>query len=112
MTRIQQYLIMSGVALALLAGAFGYGVHKGTVWQVQRFEDDRQALQTEILDLNVDLQERSAELARLQREREELVNDLEQAAINAEGSSGPGIATTGGLQRLESRWGPSPASSE
>lgn len=106
------YLIAAITSLALLAGAFGYGVHKGTVWQVQKFEADRQNLQEEILDLNVSLQDRAAEIERLQAERQELIHDLEQAALDAVGAGNPGVAATGGLQRLENRWGPSPTSSK
>lgn len=107
---MKRNLIILAVTVAVLGAAFGYGVHKGTVWQVQKFEADRQALQDEILDLNLTLNERAAEILRLQQEREELVNELENEALTAEGSDGPGVATTGGLQRLERRWGSSPTS--
>lgn len=108
---MKRNLIILAITVAVLGAAFGFGVHKGTVWQVQKFEADRQALQDEILDLNLTLNERAAELLRLQQEKEELINDLENQALTAEGSDGPGVATTGGLQRLERRWGPSPTSS-
>ena len=101
---MKRNIIILVATLAVLGAAFGYGVHKGTVWQVQKFEEDRQALQDEILDLNLSLNERAAELERLKRANEELINDLENQALTAEGSDGPGVATTGGLQRLEQRW--------
>lgn len=109
---MKKNLIILAITLAVLGAAFGYGVHKGTIWQVQKSEADRQALQDEILDLNLTLNERAAEILRLEAERKELVNDLENQAITAEGSDGPGIATTGGLQRLEQRWGSSSTSSK
>lgn len=109
---MKQYLIMGLTALALLGGAFAYGYHKGAVNQIEKFEADRVKLQTEILDLNKDLSERSAEIVRLQREREGLINELENEAITAPGSSNPGVAATGGLRRLEERWGKGFSSSD
>ena len=106
----KRQLIMLGVTVALLGAAFAYGYHKGTVNQIQRFEEDRQELQNELLDLNETLSVRNAEILRLNREKEGLINELENQALTAEGSDGPGVATTGGLQRLERRWGPSPTS--
>ncbi|AWY09422.1 hypothetical protein vBRpoPV13_65 [Ruegeria phage vB_RpoP-V13] len=108
---MKQYLIMAGVSLLLLGGAFAFGYHKGTVNQIAKFEDDRQQLQNDILDLNVSLQERADEIRRLRTEKEGLINELENAALDAEGADAPGVAATGGLQRLEKRWGQSPASS-
>ncbi len=89
----------------IVASAFGFGYHKGTVNQVEKFEADRQQLQTDLLQLSDDLSAKNAEILRLSKEREELVNDLETQAYEAEGSSGPGVGSTGGLQRLEQRWG-------
>lgn len=103
-------LIAGAVALAMLGGAFAYGVHKGTVWQVQRQEDERTKTQEEIFDLNEELLKKAAELEQLENERRELINDLENQALTAEGSNGPGVGTTGGLRRLEQRWSQSPVS--
>lgn len=107
---MQRNLIILVATVALLGAAFAYGYHKGTVNQIAKFEEDRQELQDELLDLNESLSVKNAEILRLNREREGLINELETQAINAEGSSAPGVATTGGLQRLERRWGPSPTS--
>lgn len=106
----QRDLIVFGISLALMGGAFAYGVHKGTVWQVEKFQEQKQALQDEILDLNLDLNVKNAEILRLNREKEGLINDLEEQALAAEGADNPGVAATGGLQRLERRWSESPTS--
>lgn len=106
----QKQLIIAVASLALLGGSFAYGIHKGTVWQIQKQEDDRLALQEQLFDLADDLSVKNSEILRLQEERKGLINDLEQAATEAVGSDNPGVATTGGLQRLEQRWGPSPNS--
>lgn len=101
----QRELIALGLSLALMGGAFAYGYHKGTVSQIQKFEADRQELQDEILDLNEDLSVKNAENLQLLKDKEELAYELENEALNAAGSSNPGVGSTGGLQRLESRWG-------
>lgn len=104
----QRDLILLGVTVALLGAAFAYGYHKGVVETKKNFEDKRIELQEEILDLNADLSVLNAKNLELAKEKEDLIDELENQATTAEGSSGPGIATTGGLQRLERRWGPSP----
>ena len=104
----QKEIIILVSALALIGGAFAYGFHKGTISQIAQFEKDRVKLQTEVLDLADDLREKNSELLRAQKEKEGLIYELENQAMDAEGSSGPGVGTTGGLQRLEKRWGPSP----
>lgn len=103
----QKEIIVLVTALALVGGAFAFGWHKGSVNQIRKAEEARQELQEELLDLSEDLAEKNAELLRMNREKEELINDLEQQALQAEGSSAPGVSSTGGLQRLERRWGPS-----
>jgi hypothetical protein len=108
----QRQLIVLGVSLSLMGGAFAYGVHKGTVWEVQRNVEKKQELQEEILDLNLTLNEKNAEILRLNREREGLIHELETQAVEADGAGNPGVAATGGLRRLEQRWGPSPTSSD
>lgn len=101
---MQRNLIILGVTLAVLVAAFGYGYHKGRINQIEQYQEERQALQEELLDLNQDLQVKNAENLRLNREKQELINELENEAVTAEGSDGPGVGTTGGLQRLERRW--------
>jgi len=101
-------LIALGISLTMIGGAFAFGVHKGTVWQVAKNLEAKRKLQDEILDLNVNLNQKNAEILRLNREKEGLINDLEQQALAAEGADNPGVATTGGLRRLERRWSESP----
>ena len=105
----QKEVIILVTALAFTGGVFAYGYHKGTVNQIEKFEEDRQQLQTDLLDLSDDLRAKNAEILRLSKEREELVNDLENQAYEAEGSDAPGVSSTGGLQRLEQRWGSPPS---
>ena len=104
----QKYLIILVSIFALTGGAFVYGYTKGTTNEIKKAVEAKQALQEELLDLNDDLMAKNAEILRLTREREGLIDELENQAITADGSSAPGIATTGGLQRLERRWGSSP----
>lgn len=106
----QRELLVFSISLAMIGGAFAYGVHKGTVWQIEKYQKEKVFLQNEILDLNADLQLMNAEMLRLNRLREELINELETQALEADGASNPGVAATGGLQRLERRWGESPTS--
>ncbi len=94
-------------SLALLGGSFAFGFHRGTINEIKKAETQRVQLQEDLLDLNVDLSAKNAEILRLNKEREGLINELENEAVEAEGSSGPGVGTTGGLQRLERRWGKS-----
>ena len=103
-------LIMLGATVVLLGVTFAYGYHKGTVNQIRKAEDARIELQEELLDLSEILSVKNAEILRLNREREGLIHDLENQAITAKGSAAPGISTTGGLQRLEQRWGTSTTS--
>lgn len=107
----QRQLIMLGVTVAILLAAFAYGYHKGTVNQLEKFEAQKQDLQNDLLDLNETLSVKNAEILRLNREKEGLINDLESQATSAEGADAPGISSTGGLQRLERRWGKSPTPS-
>lgn len=108
----QKQLIMAGAALAFTAGVFFYGVNRGTVWTTKKFEAKQAELQEQVFDLTENIQERNDEILRIQRERDQLAFDLEMEAIDAPGSSGPGVGTTGGLQRLERRWGPSKPASQ
>lgn len=101
----QRNLIVLSISLTIIGGAFAYGVHKGTVWEIEKYQKEKIHLQNEILDLNADLQLMNAEMLRLNRLREELVNELEKQALEANGADNPGIGTTGGLYRLERRWG-------
>ena len=106
----QKYIFMGIAVFALLGGTFTYGYHRGSVNQIKQFEDDRQELQTDLLDLADQIREKNSIILREQREKEDLIDELEEQANNAVGSSNPGVANTGGLQRLEKRWGPTPGS--
>lgn len=103
----QRQFIQAGIVLALTAGIFLYGVNRGTVWTTKKFEARKAELQEEIFDLTGTIQERNNEILRLQKEADALAFQLEDEAIAAPGSDNPGISTTGGLQRLERRWGSS-----
>lgn len=91
--------------LALLGGSFTFGWFKGSASATAKFEEARLELQQEVFDLADEISEKNQEILELQRQQEELAHALEQEALAAEGSSAPGIAATGGLQRLERRWG-------
>ena len=106
----QHEFIIIGITVILLGMTFAYGYHKGTVNQIRKSEKDRQELQNDLLDLNKTLNIKNREILQLSREKEDLINELENQALTAEGSSAPGIAAIGGLQRLERRWGPVTAS--
>ncbi len=97
---------LAAVAIAVVV-IFGFGFLKGSTSEIRKQEKARIALQEEIFDLADDLSVKNAEILKLNQDKKDLIYDLEQEAISAKGSSGPGIATTGGLQRLERRWGKS-----
>ncbi|ACL81417.1 hypothetical protein [Sulfitobacter phage EE36phi1] len=59
---MQRNLIILAATVALLGGAFAYGYHKGTVNQIEKYEEDRLELQNELLDLNESLSVRNAEI--------------------------------------------------
>jgi metallophosphoesterase superfamily enzyme len=103
-------LIIGG--LALLGGTFAYGYHKGSVSEIQKIADRTAEKQQELLDLGDVVRMQTEALRQLKREKEDLINALEEEATVAPGSNNPGIATTGGMQRLERRWGPSPGTSD
>ena len=106
----QRQLIMLGVTVTLLGVSFAYGYHKGTVTQIRKAEKVRVKLQEDLLDLNDLLNVKNVKILQLNREKEGLINDLENQAITAKGSSASGVSTTGGLRRLERRWSSSPTS--
>lgn len=106
----QKQIIILVTTLSLLGGAFAYGWYKGTVNQIEKFAAEKQKLQEEVIDLEADLNVKAAEILALQIEREGLIDDLEQAALNAKGASAPGVSSTGGLHRLERRWSTNPDS--
>ena len=83
---------------------FGFGFLKGSTSEIRKQEKARIALQEEIFDLSDDLSVKNTEILKLNQDKKDLIYELEQEALDAKGSSGPGIATTGGLQRLERRW--------
>lgn len=105
-------IIAAIAGLALLGGAFAYGYHKGSLAELQKIADKTAQTQEELFDLADTVREQTEELRRLQREKEDLINALEEEATEAPGSANPGVATTGGLQRLEQRWGPSPRTTD
>lgn len=107
MTNIQTTLLKIGLALAFVAGVFGYGVHYGTVSQIEKQAEEKAALQLELFDLGEVISVKNAELLRLMAEKEDLIDELETEAVEAPGASNPGVAANGGLQRLERRWGSS-----
>ncbi len=84
---------------------FGFGFKTGTDRQLAKQEVIRLELQEDLFDLADDISVKNAEILALQQKQEELAHELETEAYQAEGSSAPGISTTGGLQRLERRWG-------
>lgn len=106
--KYQARVIILVSALALIAGAFAYGYHKGSVAEIRKIENERVKIQKKLFDLSDIVRKQAGELRRLQREKEDLVNALEDEATKAPGSDAGGVATTGGLQRLERRWGPDP----
>jgi hypothetical protein len=101
---VQKYIILIMVALSLIGGAFAFGWNKGSTNEKRKAEESRQEIQEKILDLNKDLAEKNAAILKINREKEDLINDLENQALAAKGSDGPGVGSTGGLQRLERRW--------
>ena len=88
----------------VVAAVFGYGYMKGQDHAESKFEKARQNLQQKLFDLADDLSVKNSEYLQLLKEREELIHDLEIQAIEAPGSDNPGVGSTGGLQRLDSRW--------
>lgn len=106
----QMKIIMLVSALAMLAGVFAYGYHKGSLNELAKVEAKRVKTQEKLFDLAESLSMQSAELLRLQTEKKGLIYELEQAAEEATGAGNPGVGANGGLQRLERRWGPSTAS--
>lgn len=95
---------LAAMAIAV-AAVFGYGYMKGQDHAEAKFEKARHNLQQELFDLADDLSVMNTENLQLIAEREELIHDLEIQAIEAPGSDNPGVGSTGGLQRLNSRWG-------
>lgn len=102
---MQKYAYMLLVSLALAGGAYFYGVGVGTDNEKARQEEARKATQEELDDLSETIATQALELERLKSERLSLVQQLENEAISAPGADSPGIAATGGLRRLEQRWG-------
>lgn len=94
-----------------MSGAFAYGYHKGSLAELQKIAEKAAETQEELFDLADTVRQQTEELRRLQREKEELIDALEEEATVAPGSDNPGVTATGGLQRLERRWGPSSGAS-
>lgn len=95
---------MAATAIVVVA-IFSFGFVKGTSYESAKFEKSRLTLQKELFDLSDQLSVMNAQNLRLVKEREELTHDLETQALEATGSSNPGVSATGGLQRLNTRWG-------
>lgn len=91
--------------LALMGGVFAYGYHKGSLNQISKFEAQRVKTQEKLFDLGEEVVKKNAELRRLQKEKEDLINELETSARDAIGADNPGVGANGGLRRLEQRWG-------
>lgn len=102
---MQKYAYMLLASLALAGGAYFYGVGVGTDNEKARQEELRKETQIELDDLSETIADQALELERLKTERLTLVQQLENEAVSAPGAQSPGVATTGGLQRLEQRWG-------
>ena len=105
----QKYAYFALAFLLAVGASFGYGrfsgYRNGIEAQKQKTETARLATQEELFELGETILIQANELERLQRERVQLVHDLEQSAIQAPGSSNPGVAANGGLLRLQRRWG-------
>jgi hypothetical protein len=97
--------IMIFVAFMLLSGTFAYGYHKGSISEIIKITKKTKERQEKLFDLTDIVRMQTDELRRLNREKEDLVNELERKALSAKGSNNSGVGTTGGLLRLEHRWG-------
>lgn len=102
--KMYTYLIAAGICLAVIGGAFSYGYIKGGQKTAEKYEQIRIQLQDEVLDLSENLSVKNSEILELQRQKIGLINDLETQALEAVGSSAPGVGSTGGLRRLDRRW--------
>jgi len=94
-----------------MGGAFVYGYHKGSLAELTKIAEKTAETQEDLFDLNEVIRKQTEALRQAEREREELIDALEEEASVAAGSDGPGVVTTGGMQRLERRWGPNPRTS-
>lgn len=103
-----QDFIVVGILLMSLAAVFGVGYTYGQQNIRQAYEEERLELQQEIFVLEERIANQNLQILQWKIEREELVNELENEAMEADGSGGPGVGSIGGLQRLEERWGGSP----
>lgn len=102
---MQKYAYMLLVFLALVGGAYFYGISVGTNKEKARLEKLQKETQLELNNLSETIADQALELELLKSERLSLVQQLENEAVSASGAQSPGIATTGGLRRLEQRWG-------
>jgi Tfp pilus assembly protein PilO len=99
------------VVTALVGGAYGFGYYKGSLAEVAKIAEKTATTQEELFDLADKIRLQTEELRQIQKEKEELINALEEEAKLAPGSNSAGVGSTGGLQRLERRWGTSPSTS-
>ncbi|MCA1806889.1 MAG: hypothetical protein LC687_03365 [Actinobacteria bacterium] len=109
---LTKYIIAGVAALAVIGGAFAFGYYRGSVAEIRKIEQARAITQEELFDLADTVREQNEELRRIQLEKQELINALEEQATTAEGADNPGVGSTGGLRRLERRWGPNPGTAQ
>ena len=106
---IKLYAIIAAASLAMSGASFFVGKWKGYnngVSHERAVQDAARArTQIELNSLGEKVAQQAGELLALQRERENLVQSLEDEARDAHGADRPGVADTGGLRRLERRWG-------
>ena len=102
---MQKYAYTLLASLAFVGGAYWYGVSVGTEKEKVRQEKARQVTQKELDNLSEVIATQALGLERLKSERLSLVQKLENEAISAPSGKCPGVAATGGLRRLEQRWG-------
>ena len=106
---IRVYAIIAVASLAMSGTSFFVGKWKGYnngVSHERAVQDAARArTQMELDRLGEKVAQQAGELLAVQRERESLVQSLENEAFDAPGAGLPGVSDTGGLLRLEQRWG-------
>lgn len=107
MARIILALCAAGVVAS--GGSFFVGKWKGynngVAHERSVQAEARARTQSELDRLGEKVAQQAGELLAIKRERESLVQSLENEALSAAGADRPGVADTGGLHRLEQRWG-------
>ena len=107
MIGLRSYLTIAAVLAypALYGLGLWQGHGRGVDAAEARADAARAALQVEVNGLGEKNAQLAGALLALQRERDALGQALENEARDAVGADRPGIADTGGLQRLQRRWG-------